>query len=138
MKLTYLLDTDWIIDHLNRRPEVREKLKELRPSGIALSIISLAELYEGVYYSKDPIKSNEMLARFLGEFQVLPLDDEICKVFGKERGRLRQEKKNVSDFDLLIASTCLRLNLTLLTNNRRHFAAVNGLNIISIPPADRN
>lgn len=62
-----------------------------------------------------------MLDTLLEEFQILPINEEICKTFGKERGRLRKEKKVVSDFDLLIASTCLQLNLTLLTNNRRHF-----------------
>jgi len=38
----------------------------------------------------------------------------------------------IADFDLLIGSTCLRHNLTLLSNNRRHFEAVEGLEIISI------
>lgn len=132
MKVSYLVDTDWVIDHLNGKSEVTEKLKELKAMGIALSIISLAELYEGVYYSRDPIKSQQMLDTFLRQFPVLPLDEEICKTFGKERGRLRQERKIVSDFDLVIASTCLRWNLTLLTNNQSHFEAVKGLNIISV------
>ncbi len=57
MKVSYLIDTDWIIDHLNKKVEVKEKIKELRSEGIALSIISLAELYEGVHYSKDPIET---------------------------------------------------------------------------------
>jgi tRNA(fMet)-specific endonuclease VapC len=109
-----------------------QKLKELRSAGIALNIISLAELYEGIYYSKDPPKSERMLGIFLKQFPVLTVDEEICKIFGKERGRLRQEKKVVSDFDLIIASTCLCWDLTLLTNNRRHFEALEGLNIISI------
>lgn len=59
MKVSYLIDTDWIIDHLNKKVEVKEKIKELRSEGIALSIISLAELYEGVHYSKDPIESQK-------------------------------------------------------------------------------
>ena len=43
-----LVDTDWIIDHLKGIEKVREKLKEFRQyGGIAVSIISLAELYEG-------------------------------------------------------------------------------------------
>jgi tRNA(fMet)-specific endonuclease VapC len=99
MKVSYLVDTDWIIDHLNKRAEVTEKLKELRPAGIALSIISLAELYEGVYYSRDPVRSERILNSFLKQFPILPLDEEICKTFGKERGELRQEGKVVSDFE---------------------------------------
>jgi len=51
MKVSYLVDTDWIIDHLANVEVITQKLRELQPQGIALSVISLAELYEGVYYS---------------------------------------------------------------------------------------
>jgi predicted nucleic acid-binding protein len=53
--MTYLIDTDWVIDHLNHIERVMRRLEELAPAGLALSIISLAELYEGVYYSRDPV-----------------------------------------------------------------------------------
>jgi tRNA(fMet)-specific endonuclease VapC len=51
MSLRYLVDTDWVIDHLNQIERVVNRLRELRPHGLALSIASLAELYEGVHYS---------------------------------------------------------------------------------------
>jgi tRNA(fMet)-specific endonuclease VapC len=130
--MRYLVDTDWIIDHLRGKVVVKEKLKEYRPSGIAVSIVSLAELYEGIYSSRDPVKDQKTLESLLTQFAVLGIDEEICKVFGKERNRLRQQRKNISDFDLLIASTCLNHNLAILTNNRRHYEIVNGLNIISL------
>jgi tRNA(fMet)-specific endonuclease VapC len=98
-----------------------------------MSVISLAEIYEGVYYSKDPAKSQQLLKEFLApDLKVLNVDQEVCKIFGRERGKLRQQNKMISDFDLLIASTCLYYNLTLLTNNRRHFDMVEGLNILSL------
>ena len=43
MRAGYLLDTDWIIDHLNGVAAVAARLKELQPAGLAASIISLAE-----------------------------------------------------------------------------------------------
>jgi len=76
MKISYLIDTDWVINHLNKVDKVTQKLKELRPAGIALSVISLAELYEGVYYSKDPGTSQKILDTFLRDFQVLGVDVE--------------------------------------------------------------
>jgi tRNA(fMet)-specific endonuclease VapC len=48
--VTYLVDSDWIIDHLNGVAAVTARLSELRAAGLAVSIISLAELYEGVHY----------------------------------------------------------------------------------------
>ena len=37
----------------------------------------------------------------------------------------------IAEFDLIIGSTCLRQTLTLLSNNRRPFESVEGLEIIS-------
>lgn len=132
MTVKYLIDTDWVIDHLNQVDWVVSKLKELRPQGLALSVVSLAELYEGVYYSRDPEKSQAALEAFLEDVSVLGVDEEICKIFGRERGRLRKEGRLIGDFDLLIAATCFHYGLTLLTNNRRHFELIEGLSIISM------
>jgi tRNA(fMet)-specific endonuclease VapC len=131
--MTYLIDTDWVIDHLNHIERVTRRLEELAPAGLALSIISLAELYEGVYYSRDPVESEAALQRFLNpELTILSMDEETCKIFGKERGRLRAAGLMIGDCDLLIGATALRHNLTLLTNNRRHFERIEGLHMESV------
>ena len=130
--MKYLVDTDWVIDHLRGVELITRKLDDLSPEGLALSIISLAELYEGVYYSRNPVRSGEVLKRFLAsELAILGIDEETCQVFGRERGRLRQEGRSIGDMDLFIAATCLRHNLSLLSNNRRHFEQVHGLDIVS-------
>ena len=132
--MKYLIDTDWIIDHLKGDERVARRLEELATEGMAVSAISLAEIYEGVYYSRDPVKSQELFEDFLApDLRILEVDREVSKIFGKERGRLRRQKKMISDFDLMIASTCLRYDLSLLTNNRRHYEMVGGLRIISLP-----
>lgn len=41
--------------------------------------------------------------------------------------RLRRLGKPIGDMDLLIGSTALRHNLSVLTNNRRHFGLIDGL-----------
>lgn len=53
MTPAYLVDSDWVIHYLNGQPTVVAKLQELQEHGIAISVISLAELYEGVYYSRN-------------------------------------------------------------------------------------
>lgn len=128
----YLVDTDWIIDHLNGVAAVTVRLTELRSVGLAVSIISLAELYEGVHYSRDPARSETSLQQFLTGLSVLAIDDEVCRIFGRERGRLRQQGRTIGDLDLVIAATCLRHQLQICTNNRRHFETVEGLSIVGI------
>ena len=92
----------------------------------------LAELYEGVYYSRDPEKNEIVLDTFLSKFPVMEVDRDICQCFGRERGKLRKAGRLIGDFDLLIAATCLCRKLTLLTNNVGHFERIEGLRLISI------
>lgn len=44
MSLAYLVDTDWVIDHFHGVESVTRKLEEFRPAGMAISVVSLAEL----------------------------------------------------------------------------------------------
>jgi tRNA(fMet)-specific endonuclease VapC len=121
-----------VIHYLNGHPAIVAHIQGLSADGIALSFISLAELYEGVFYSRDPRQSEEGLQMFLRGVAMLGVDDETTRIFGRERGRLRAEGKTVGDFDLLIGATALRHDLTILTNNRRHFELITKLQIISV------
>lgn len=137
MSLSYLVDTDWVIHYLHGNPKIVEKLSAIQSDGLAMSIISLAELYEGVIYSTDPANNERGLNDFLTGVTILGIDDTVCRTFGTERGRLRKIVRRVEDliddFDLMIAATCLAHNLTLLSNNRKDFERVSGLTIISLP-----
>ena len=131
--MNFLIDTDWTIDYLNGAQYVRDRLNDLSISDLGISVVSVAELYEGVLYSRNMEDDHAALSLFLeNEVIVLGVDMEICRIFGRERGRLRRQGRIIGDMDLLIASTCLRHNLTLLSNNRRHFESVGGLEIISV------
>ena len=132
MNVSYLIDTDWVIHYLNGNEKIIDKLTSLKNKGLAISVISLAELYEGVYYSTDPMGDEQALRDFLTGISVLGIEEEICKIFGKERGGLRQKGRIIGDFDLLIASTCIYYDVILLTNNRKHYEVVEGLKIISV------
>jgi predicted nucleic acid-binding protein len=81
MKSAYLLDTDWAIDFLNGRQEIVEKIRELKGNGLALSLVSLAELYEGVYYSRGPEESRRKLEDFLSGVEIIALEEGICQTF---------------------------------------------------------
>ena len=129
--MRYLLDTNWVIDRLRQVERVVRRVEELEPEGIGISIISLAELYEGVFYSRRPEDDERELRNFLQGIEIVDVDDEICRIFAIERGRLRAAGAIIGDFDIMIGATAKRHGLTLLTNNRRHFERMQGLNIIS-------
>ncbi|WP_353740389.1 type II toxin-antitoxin system VapC family toxin [Candidatus Magnetobacterium casense] len=131
-----MVDTDWIIHYLNGNKEVISILASFKQAGLAISLLSLAEVYEGVYYSLDPVRSEEGFKGFVEGVTVLNLSDEICKIFAKERGRLRQKGQFKGQFtdniDFLIASTALYYRLIILTNNRKDFEKIEGVQIISV------
>jgi tRNA(fMet)-specific endonuclease VapC len=134
MPASFLIDTDWVIDHFHGVGAVTRRLQALEAQGLALSIISVAELWEGVHFSRNPARSETMLNEFLSGVVILGIDVEICRRFGQLRGALRSAGKLLGDFDLLVAATALHHDLTLLTNNRRHFERVAGLRIESSSP----
>lgn len=130
--MEYLVDTDWAIDYLHRVDRTVRRLEALLPGGIGLSIISLAELYDGLARSRNPDADSEALRLFLEAVDVVPLDDAACQVFGEERARLRDKGNLIGDMDILIGATAISNELTLLTNNTRHFERMQGLSIVSI------
>ena len=129
--MKYLVDTDWTIDYLHKADRTVRRLEELFADGIGLSVISLAELYEGLARSRNPDADAESLHLFLEAVDVIPLDDAACRIFGEERARLREGGNIIGDMDILIGATAISNNLTLLTNNTRHFERMQGLSIVS-------
>jgi tRNA(fMet)-specific endonuclease VapC len=57
--MKYLIDTDWTIHYLNGKQSIVDQLIALRKEGLAISVTSLAEVYEGVYYSLNHKRSQE-------------------------------------------------------------------------------
>ena len=51
------------------------------------------------------------------------------EIFARIRAALRRRGQMISDFDILIASTALQYELTLLTRNTRHFARIPNLRL---------
>ena len=117
--------------HFRGNRRITRRIEELLTEGIGISIISIAELYEGVANSRNPDKDEANLLRFLDLVEVLPLNNKICEIFGNERARLRAEGTLIGDLDLLIGCTTLHHNLTILTNNIRHFNRIQYLNLQS-------
>ena len=127
--MRYLLDTSQVVYYLRQKQGVVDDLQSRKSEGLAVSAISVAELYEGVFRATDPEEAERVLKGFLSEVTVLVVDEEIGRVFGQERAKLRQVGTPMSDLDLLIAATALRHDLTLLTADR-DFERVENLNTI--------
>jgi tRNA(fMet)-specific endonuclease VapC len=127
--MTYLVDSDWVADYLKGRIPAVSLLADLFAEGLAISIITFGEVYEGIYYGTDP-QHNELIFRwFLRGVRVLGINRPIARRFALIRGKLRAEGQIIPQPDVLIAATALQYDLTLLTRNLRHFGRIPDLRL---------
>lgn len=127
--MTYLVDTDWIADHLKGRPHAVTLLASQGPAGIAISLITFGEIYEGIYYGQDPGEHERGFRALLRWVDVLPLGRAVMRRFARIRGQLRRQGQLIGDPDILIGATALHYNLTLVSRNTRDFARIPGLKL---------
>ena len=126
----YLLDTDWVVDVLNGQEKAIHTVLELAPAGLAISIITYGELYEGAAFARDPEPALSGLRNFLKGKAILPLTQPIMERFAQIRGSLpRSIRQQIRDLDMLIAATCLNHDLTLLTRNLKDFHKIPNLKL---------
>lgn len=130
--MRYLIDTDWLIDVFSGVDDAASTLTRLSSDGVAISIVTLGELYEGAVLDPDPAVAKERYKTFIAPFPVFSLSPSTMERFAELRGQLRQAGRLIPDFDLLIAATALEHDLMLVTRNRRHFSRVPDLQIYEL------
>jgi tRNA(fMet)-specific endonuclease VapC len=91
----------------------------------------LMELYYGAYKSQK-VTSNLAKVRTLeSSLEILPVGQEVVEIFGMEKAKLERHGTPLDDFDLLLGCCALAHNLTLVTNNVRHFKIIEGLKAVN-------
>jgi predicted nucleic acid-binding protein len=129
--MPYLIDTDWAIDYLTGIPEALALLDRLTEEGIAISVITYMEIYQGVLRTPDPFRTEEGVAAFLEGVPVAPLSLAVARRCARLRESLRREGRQVQAraLDLLVAATALEHDLILVTRNRDDYQDIPGLKL---------
>ena len=128
--MTILLDTNACIAVMNRRPPlVRAQLDRAIEQGetIAVSAVSVFELWYGVAKSARVAFNTDRVGTFLAPVLILPLDENDAQIAGTIRANLERAGTPMGPYDYLIAAQSLRHDLTLITANEKEFARVAGL-----------
>lgn len=131
--MTVLVDTDWVVDYLKAKEAAVDLLDGLVPEGLAISLITYGEIYEGIYYGRNSRQHEQGFLGFLRGVDVLAITRPIMAEFARIRGELRARGQLIGDLDLLIAATALHHGLPLLTNNSRHFRRISQLTLYTTP-----
>lgn len=130
--MTYLIDSDWIIDWLKGRPNAHALIARLTDDPLTVSAVAYGEVYEGVYYGRNRQQIERTFRRFLRGVTLIPMTRPIAHQYGIIRGDLRQHGLIIGDPDIMIAATAIHHSLTLVTQNMRHFSHITGLSLYQI------
>lgn len=126
----YLLDSSVVIAYVKGKREVVNFIDEINNIEISSSYIVMCELCEGLERVNDR-KSEEVIIGYLESLgKLYGIDAKTAMAFGKVRSDLKKEGQIIEDMDILIASTCLAHDLTLLTLNLKHFKRIVGLKVV--------
>lgn len=126
--MNFLLDTDICSAHMRRPSQLAHRFVQ-HTGQIAISSITLAELYAGAYKHSQVKRLLALIADMLQEVDVVDFDAACAEQFGQIRGMLLQKGISVPTTDLMIASAAFVHNLTLVTHNTTDFQNIPGLRL---------
>jgi tRNA(fMet)-specific endonuclease VapC len=129
MTLAYLLDTDICIHALKRRKAALAERFSAHDGRMAVSDVTLFELYYGAERYDDPAARTAIIESFAARLEVLPFDTRAALHAGNIRATLERQGQNIGAYDLMIAAIARSQGLVLVTGNMREFGRVKGLRV---------
>lgn len=130
--MRYLLDTNVCVDYLNGRfPAVTERIQQSSPQDLCTSSIVVAELRYGADRSSSRHRNHRRLDVLTAEIACVGFDVQAAAIYGRVRADLEAKGSPIGANDMLIAAHALSLGVVLVTDNRREFERVEGLEVES-------
>lgn len=123
-----LFDTDTCIGILRGNASVLSR-RNLHDDEIAVSFMTVAELFYGAEKSSDPDKNHRLVEQFLLTVKIINTDLQSMKQFGKIKAEREHQGNLLADADLLIAATSIVHCSLLVTGNIKHYERINGLKL---------
>jgi tRNA(fMet)-specific endonuclease VapC len=123
----FLLDTNTCVYALKRRGNVVGRLGEHYPADIAVSVVTLAELWFGAVKSQKPDLNRRHAEAFCAPYEVLSFDREAADAYARIRFALDCQGRPIGERDLMIASIAVSRGLVVVTHNATEFGRVPGL-----------
>jgi len=119
--MAYLIDTDIIIFALRGDKTVLAKFEENKNIPISISMITYAELVFGAKRSQNERTNMLKVNRIREIYPVEELNIGIMELFADIKANMYSKAMRIEDLDLFIAATTIYNDLTLVTNNTKHF-----------------
>ena len=131
MENNICLDTDFLVHFLRKRKEETEFItKNEVEKEIAMTFVSVFELYYGAYKSAAREQNIAAVAKLIERVPVLQSSQDVMKKAGEIFAKLEREGKAIDFRDLFIGATCLVYGYGLKTGNTKHFEKISGLGLV--------
>ena len=127
--LRYLLDTNIVIYVLKRRPIEVLSLFNDNASRMAISAITLSELFHGAEKSTRVSDNLVAIEDFCSRLEVLPYGAKAAQHYGAIRAGLEKTGQPIGVNNLHIAAHARSEGLLVVTNNVGEFARVPALQV---------
>ena len=125
--LKYLLDTNIVIYVIKRRPIEMMGVFNENAGRMAISAITLSELFHGAEESAKVAQNLAVAEEFASLLEVLPYSAKASQHYGAIRSALEKAGRPIGVNDLHIAAHARSEGLILVTNNLGEFERVPGL-----------
>ena len=127
--LRYLLDTNFVIYVLKQRPIEVLATFNVNASRMAISSITLAELFHGAEKSSRVSENMATIEDFCSRLEVVPYGPKAAQHYGATRAALEKLGQPIGVNDLHIAAHARSEGLVLVTNNTGEFERVPALEV---------
>ena len=127
--MDWLFDTDTVIYYLNGMERVVTRFEATRPGSRHITLITLGELYFGIYRSEQIDKNLRRYRQLFRTLKLVPFTPAVSEHFGTIKAHLADRGEMIGDHDIWIAAHALVHGATLLTNNVRDFRRIPELRI---------
>ncbi|QEQ01654.1 type II toxin-antitoxin system VapC family toxin [Thermosynechococcus sp. B0] len=126
-----LLDTNILSYIMKGAPEARLYENHLFGTTLAISFITVGELWAGAEYAGWGEQKRKKLESVLRNFVVIPYDYEIAKRYGEIVAGRKRIGKPISFADAWIAACALCYQVPLVTHNEKDFQNIPNLSVIT-------
>ena len=126
-----LLDTNVVSLLLKRDSRAGLYIPLLQNKRLALSFMTVAELYQWAAVRNWGQQRLDHLEAYLQSYLVLPYDIAVCRMWGQIRAHCRNAGRPISPQDAWVAATARLYNLPLVTHNPTDFEIVEGLDLLT-------
>ncbi len=128
-----IADTSFLVDIMKSDKDAIRKADEIEKTGntIAVTSISIFELFVGVNLSIKQEQERNKITRILNGLSIISFDEDSAREAGRIFAQKRRNGLVIDPEDSMIAGICSRRNEILITRNIKHFQDIENVRIES-------